>query len=121
MADITLSWPRLTCPALARRQAAPWRWKMSATSSLERPTAAGLHLGSWPHWGQRREPVDRAGHSADRRIGDAGVKGGGVEFAEPLRHRQTKGAATDMVDLTPPRHIPTLPIPCFWAVSGYQS
>src|SRR5712671_2077653 len=25
MADITFSWPRLTCPALALRQAAPWR------------------------------------------------------------------------------------------------
>src|ERR1700730_11128413 len=32
-------------------------------------------------------------------------------MADPLRHRQTKGAATDMVDLTPPRHIPTLPHP----------
>jgi hypothetical protein len=31
-------------------------------------------------------------------------------MADPLRHRQTKGAATDMVDLTPPRHIPTLPL-----------
>src|SRR5271166_5869404 len=31
--------------------------------------------------------------------------------AEPLRHRQTKGAATDMLSLTPPRHISTLPIP----------
>ena len=31
-------------------------------------------------------------------------------MADPLRHRQTKGAATDMVDLTPPRHLPTLPI-----------
>src|SRR4029077_13398145 len=31
-------------------------------------------------------------------------------MADPLRHRQTKGAATDMVDLTPPRHIPTLPM-----------
>ena len=31
-------------------------------------------------------------------------------MADPLRHRQTKGAATDMVDLTPPRHIPTLPV-----------
>jgi hypothetical protein len=30
-------------------------------------------------------------------------------MVEPLRHRQTKGAATDMFDLTPPRHIPTLP------------
>ena len=28
---------------------------------------------------------------------------------EPLRHRQTKGAATDMFYLTPPRHISTLP------------
>ena len=31
-------------------------------------------------------------------------------MVRPLRHRQTKGAATDMPDLTPPRHIPTLPI-----------
>jgi len=29
---------------------------------------------------------------------------------EPLRHRQTKGAATDMFYLTPPRHISTLHI-----------
>jgi hypothetical protein len=27
-----------------------------------------------------------------------------------LRHRQTKGAVTDRFDLTPPRHISTLPI-----------
>ena len=36
-------------------------------------------------------------------------------MADPLRHRQTKGAATDMVDLRPPRHIPTLPW-CFFDV-----
>src|SRR5437899_107810 len=30
----------------------------------------------------------------------------------PLRHRQTKGTATDMFYLTPPRHISTLPWPC---------
>jgi hypothetical protein len=30
-------------------------------------------------------------------------------MVEPLRHRQTKGAETDMPDLPPPRHIPTLP------------
>src|SRR5450631_2243013 len=30
-------------------------------------------------------------------------------MAELLRHRQTKGAATDMFYLTPPRHISTLP------------
>jgi Resolvase, N terminal domain len=28
---------------------------------------------------------------------------------EPLRHRQTKGAETDMPGLPQPRHIPTLP------------
>ncbi len=31
-------------------------------------------------------------------------------MVEPLRHRQTKGAETDMFYLTPPRHISTLPI-----------
>jgi hypothetical protein len=31
-------------------------------------------------------------------------------MVEPLRHRQTKEAATDMFNLTPPRHISTLPI-----------
>jgi len=30
-------------------------------------------------------------------------------MVEPLRHRQTKGAATDMLGLPSPRHIPTLP------------
>jgi len=30
-------------------------------------------------------------------------------MVEPLRHRQTKGAATDMFYLTPPRNISTLP------------
>jgi hypothetical protein len=30
-------------------------------------------------------------------------------MVEPLRHRQTKGAETDMPGLQPPRHIPTLP------------
>ena len=31
-------------------------------------------------------------------------------MVEPVRHRQTKGAATDMFDLQPPRHTSTLPI-----------
>src|SRR5258708_19372137 len=38
IADITLSWPRLTWPALARRHAGPWPRKMSATSSDGRDT-----------------------------------------------------------------------------------
>src|SRR5215467_7309348 len=33
-------------------------------------------------------------------------------MAEPLRHRQTKEAGTDMFDLPLPRHISTLPWPC---------
>ena len=32
-------------------------------------------------------------------------------MVEPLRHRQTKGAETDMPGLPPPRHISTLPTP----------
>jgi hypothetical protein len=35
--------------------------------------------------------------------------------AGPLRHRQTKGAATDMLSLTPPRHISTLRTPDGWS------
>ena len=35
-------------------------------------------------------------------------------MAEPLRHRQTKEAATDMFYLKPPRHISTLPIASVW-------
>jgi hypothetical protein len=31
-------------------------------------------------------------------------------MAEPVRHRQTKEAETDMFYLKPPRHISTLPI-----------
>src|SRR5271169_4101979 len=85
MADITLSWPRLICPALALRQAAPWRWKTSATSSLGRLTAAGLHSGSRPPLGQR-QPVERADHVADRGTGDAGVTGRGVELGMAEQH-----------------------------------
>jgi hypothetical protein len=39
-------------------------------------------------------------------------------MAVPLRHRQTKGAATAMFYLMPPRHISTLHFPDFaaWCV-----
>lgn len=47
MADMTLSWPRLTWPALALRHAAPWSRKISATSSAGRDTAAGRYAGGW--------------------------------------------------------------------------
>src|ERR1039458_3686442 len=41
-------------------------------------------------------------------------------MVEPLRHRQTKGAATDMFYLTPPRHISTLPKGEILAASKYR-
>jgi len=45
-------------------------------------------------------------------------------MAEPLRHRQTKGAETDMPSLPPPRHIPTLhPLRSgawLWAMTAVQ-
>ena len=40
-------------------------------------------------------------------------------MAEPLRHRQTKGAVTDMFYLTPPRHISTLHKASVCAVQGH--
>ena len=45
IADMTLSWPRLTWPALARRQAGPWSRKISATSSAGRATSAARQPG----------------------------------------------------------------------------
>ena len=54
----------------------------------------------------RGERVNRADHAdADRDVENRAM-------AEPLRHRQTKGAETDMPSLPPPRHIPTLPRLC---------
>ena len=42
IALITFSWSRLTCPRLASRQAGPWSRKISATSTVGRPTSAAL-------------------------------------------------------------------------------
>src|SRR3954447_6053772 len=73
MADMTLSWPRLTWPAWDARQAGPrWR-KMSATSTAGRDTgrASAGHLP---------QEVERAGHLADRVDRDAGVKRRRVEL-----------------------------------------
>src|SRR5258705_3046276 len=39
-------------------------------------------------------------------------------MVEPLRHRQTKGAGTDMCYLKPPRHISTLPFASVWPDHG---
>ena len=80
IADMTLSWPRLTWPAWEIRQAGPrWR-KMSATSTAGRDTgrASARHLP---------QDVERARHLADRADGDAGVKRRRVELLVSERPR----------------------------------
>ena len=61
-ADMTLSWPRLTWPALAVHQAGPrGRGKMSASSRAGRTMSACAlcrRLASRLH-PQRREPIER--------------------------------------------------------------
>jgi hypothetical protein len=83
IADMTLSWPRLTWPAWEARQAGPrWR-KMSATSTAGRDN--GGVLGGWLHLVEQQ--VERTGHLTDRLDGDAGVKRRGVELGMPERTR----------------------------------
>jgi len=59
-----------------------------------------------PNTGVRSCPRAGCGKSA-RPVRWAGCGNGAT--VEPLRHRQTKGAETDMSDLQKPRHISTLP------------
>src|SRR6516225_2911002 len=76
IADMTLSWPRLTWPAWNARQAGPrWR-KMSATSTAGRDNgrASAGHL---------QQEVEGARHLAERGDGDACVERGRVEFLMP--------------------------------------
>ena len=42
-------------------------------------------------------------------------------MVEPLKHRRTKGAETDMLDLTPPRRTPTLPVPVVPLAEGFRT
>ena len=56
-------------------------------------------------------PSELYAYRPGRNAQQAVVERGNRATAEPLRHRQTKGAATDMLNLTPPRHTPTLPAP----------
>src|SRR6516225_7834612 len=79
IADMTLSWPRLTWPAWEARQAGPrWR-KMSATSTAGRDNgrASAGHLP---------QKVERAGHLAERADGDAGVERRRVELLVSEQH-----------------------------------
>src|SRR5215813_5421793 len=79
IADITLSWPRLTWPALALRHAAPWPRKISATSKAGRDTRRALG-GRLDLRALERDVLQRAHDLADRLGGDAGIERRGVEF-----------------------------------------
>src|SRR3954470_344579 len=87
IADMTLSWLRLTWPALAVRQAAPWSRKMSATSRAGRAMRAGALAGrlAWLHR-QRREPIEPAHDHADGVGGDPRIERGGLELGVPEQH-----------------------------------
>src|SRR6516164_9352463 len=79
IADMTLSWPRLTWPAWDARQAGPRRRKMSATSTAGRDNgrASAGHLP---------QEVERARHLAERADGDAGVEHRRVELLVSEQH-----------------------------------
>src|SRR3954447_1470491 len=84
MADMTLSWPRLTWPALAVRQAAPWSRKMSASSRAGRTmSACALCRRLVPLQPERRAPIERAHDRADGVGGDPRIKRRGLELGVP--------------------------------------
>src|SRR5215203_650230 len=86
IAAITLIWPRLRWPAWAARQAAPWRWKMSATSSDGRLTAAVSPVRPRLVLRSKPDPVEGAHDRADRGGGDTGIERGGLELGVPEQH-----------------------------------
>src|SRR6266403_6358987 len=81
IADITLSWPRLTWPALALRHAGPWPRKISATSRAGRATRPAASGGR-----RHDEVLERAPDLADSLGGDLGVERRGVELLVPEQH-----------------------------------
>src|SRR3979409_1318386 len=87
IALMTFIWPRLTWPALARRHAAPWSRKISATSNVGRGTAVG-RVGrrqrfTLPRLLALRQEVEGAFDLCDHAGGDAGVAGGRVQLLVP--------------------------------------
>src|SRR5262245_62509962 len=87
MALITFIWARLTWPALAARQAAPWSRKISATSRAGRDTSAGrlcrrlLHL-----WSRRQQPIERADDRTQHVGGDVRVARRRLQLGVPEQH-----------------------------------
>src|SRR5579859_144022 len=77
MADMTLSWARLICPAWAARQAGPAARKTSATSSDGRIAGSGARALSCH---QQLQVLERTGYRADRLRRDTGIKRRRVEL-----------------------------------------
>src|SRR6267378_5501853 len=79
IADITLSWPRLTWPALALRHDGPWPRKISATSSAGGDKSGALR-------GRLHRPgemLERARDLAERLDGNARVERRRIELLVP--------------------------------------
>src|ERR1700751_4460687 len=90
IADMTLSWPRLTWPAWDARQAGP-RWRKISATSTPTGQARGLKAHGRDNGrasaGHLPQKVERAGHLADRADGNAGVERRRVEFLMSQRTR----------------------------------
>src|SRR6202051_5139103 len=84
--DITLSWPRLTWPALARRHAGPWPRKMSATSSVGRDTRSLSSGGGLSLLELQCNMFQRAHHLPDHLGGDPRIERRGIEPGVPEQH-----------------------------------
>src|SRR5947207_3629680 len=76
IADLTLSWSRLTWPALALRHAGPRSGKISATSKAGRDIGASASAGRPDLLELERDVLQRAHDLADRLGGDAGIERG---------------------------------------------
>src|SRR6202048_2419458 len=86
IALMTFIWPRLTCPALARRHAAPWSRKISRdlqrwTGHDRRRLRRRLILAVLPGpLARLRQQIEWALDAGDHASGDAGVARRGVQF-----------------------------------------
>src|SRR4249919_1314090 len=81
IAVITRRWARLRCAVLAARQAAPWRRKISATSSFERDIAGASVRRCRCHV----QEFERALYLPDQVGGNAGVAHGRLDVPMPER------------------------------------
>src|SRR5450755_3771623 len=91
IALITFIWSRLTRPALARRHAAPWSRKISATSKAGRDMAPLRRRLVFPVLlgllARLRKQVERALDSGDHAGGDTGVARRRIQFVVTQRTR----------------------------------